>query len=156
MNNSTYSPRRTMRMIVVMVVYSYEVLNQKPNVDEIFEKDVFDDLFDYEVFKKFRTDVQKEQYKIIGTIEKNYDLLVKAIEKYTREDWIWSRMNPLLRAILLCASIELWKLDIGIVTNEYVEITKDFFPESNEYKFVNNVIEKIGRIYHEYKNKKND
>ena len=43
----------------------------------------------------------------------------------------------------------------GIVSNEYVEIAKDFIPDDKSYKFVNKIIDNIGKEYDEFKKKKN-
>ncbi|MBD5423402.1 MAG: transcription antitermination protein NusB [Mycoplasma sp.] len=155
-SNQEYSVRRYMRAMTIIVVYMYELFNKKLNEKEIFELDIFNDLFDYNKLKtKDKNKISQEQARIITTIEKNYDLFKKMIIKYIREDWSWDRLDPLIRAILLCASVELWKLDIGIVSNEYVEITKDFIPDDKSYKFVNKMIDNIGKEYNEFKIKNN-
>lgn len=151
-----YSTRRQMRTMVVLVVYQYELFDLKVNVNKVFEDDLFHDLFDYEEFESQKKNlIYEEQMKIISSIEKNYDLLKKLIAKYIREDWIWNRIDPLIRAILLVACIELWKLDLGIVSNEYVAISKDFIPDDKSYKFINKMIDNIGREYEQYKTKRN-
>ena len=154
--NNKIPVRRMMRIMVVMVVYNYELLNKKIDTKEIFESDIFNEYFDYKKLKiKNYQEIMKEQLQIISLIEKNYEVFKKTICNFVREDWSWERMAPLIRAILLCASVELWKLDIPIVANEYVEITKEFVPDDESYKFVNIIIEKIGKHYHEIKNQKN-
>lgn len=151
-----YSIRRLMRTMVVMVVYEYELLSENIVANKIFQDDKFNDLFDYKKIRiKNKNQFLNEQLQIILTIEKNYDTFKKMIIKHIRNDWSWSRLDPLIRSMLLCASVELWKLDIGIVTNEYVEIAKDFIPDNESYKFINIIIEKIGREYHEFKQKRN-
>lgn len=133
-----------------MILYQYELTNQVVSVDEIFENDTLNQLFDYKkTFGKNGSEVFKEQIKIMSIIEKNYSKIKQIISKYVREDWTWSRMNPIIRSVLLCAIVELKKLDLGIVTNEYVEITKDFLPNLDDYKFVNKIIQEIGRYFNE-------
>lgn len=145
--------------MVVLVVYQYELFDSKINVNEVFENDLFHDLFSYEEIETEKIGkkalIYNEQIKIISSIEKNYDLLKKLIIKYIREDWTWNRIDPLIRAILLVACIELWKLDLGIVSNEYVAISKDFIPDDKSYKFINKMIDNIGREYEQYKTKRN-
>ncbi len=155
-NRYAYSNRRQMRMMIVSVIYECELLIKKIDAKEIFESDVFNDLFDYKKLgTKDKNGVYNEQLQIISVIEKNYELFKKLIISNTRDDWSWERMSPLVRSILLCASAELWKLDIGIVTNEYVEIAKDLIPDEKSYKFINIVIQKIGHQYEQIKQKKN-
>lgn len=153
--NLFYSNRRQMRMILVMIVYKFELLNQKINVNEIFETDEINELFNYKNVFKNSKNIINEQIKIWQIIEKNYDIFKKIIIKFVREDWTWKRISPITRSILLCASAELWKIDVGIVSNEYVEISKDFMPDHDDYKFINFVIDKIGKIYEEYKERTN-
>ena len=156
LNNKTYSNRRYMRIMMVIVVYTYELFNKKVNGKEIFESDLMNEMFDYNVLTTSkRNEIFQQQMKIFANIEKNYEVFVKMINKFIRLDWTWTRMDPLIRAILLCASSELWNVDIGIVSNEYVEIAKDFIPDDKSYKFVNKIIDNIGKEYDEFKKKKN-
>ena len=146
---------RLMRIMVIIIVYEYELNNVLINAKKIFEEDKFHDLFDYSKLKKENQNkIFNKQIKIISIIEKNYLLLKSMIIKYIRSDWSWERMSPLVRSILLCASVELWKLDIGIVANEYIEITKDFIPDNESYKFVNKIINEIGKEYKAFKEHK--
>lgn len=142
--------------MMVIVVYTYELFNKKVNEKEIFESDLMNEMFDYNVLTTSkRNEIFQEQMKIFANIEKNYEVFVKMINKFIRLDWTWTRIDPLIRAILLCASSELWNVDIGIVSNEYVEIAKDFIPDDKSYKFVNKIIDNIGKEYDEFKKKKN-
>lgn len=156
-SDNKYSIRTNMRAMVVIVVYKYELMNDKVDSKEIFENDIFNDLFNYESLLKNNdlNQIYKKQLSIISSIEKNYDVFKKMITRFIREDWTWDRINPLTRSILLCASVELWKLDIPIVANEYVKIAKDFIPDDESYKFINVVIEQIGKEYNEIKQKNN-
>ena len=70
-------------------------------------------------------------------------------KRQIRTDWSWSRLSPIIRSILLLACVELQQLDLGIVANEYIEIAKDFIPDSDSYKFINRVIQQIDNLYHE-------
>ena len=156
LNNKTYSNRRYMRIMMVIVVYTYELFNKKVNEKEIFESDLMNEMFDYNVLTTSkRNEIFQQQMKIFANIEKNYEVFIKMINKFIRLDWTWTRMDPLIRAILLCASSELWNVDIGIVSNEYVEIAKDFIPDDKSYKFINKIIDNIGKEYDEFKKKKN-
>lgn len=145
-----YSSRRKMRMILVMIVYQFELMNEKVSIRKIFEESQVENLFDYyDLFKKDAKQTYIEQMRILKFLEKHYELLKVLVTKFVREDWTWTRISPLVRSILLCACIELKKLDLGIVSNEYVSMTRDFIPGSDEYKFVNIVIEKVEKFYHE-------
>ncbi len=154
--NKIYSNRRYMRIMMVIIVYTYELFNKKINEKEIFESDIMNEIFNYNVLKTSKkNEILEEQMKRFSNIEKNYETFIKMINKFIRIDWSWTRIDPLIRAILLCASSELWNIDVAIVSNEYVEIAKDFIPDDKSYKFINKIIDNIGKEYEELKKNKN-
>lgn len=141
---------------MVIIVYTYELFNKKINEKEIFESDIMNEIFNYNVLKTSKkNEIFEEQMKRFSNIEKNYETFIKMINKFIRIDWSWTRIDPLIRAILLCASSELWNIDVAIVSNEYVEIAKDFIPDDKSYKFINKIIDNIGKEYEELKKNKN-
>ncbi len=141
---------------MVIIVYTYELFNKKINEKEIFESDIMNEMFNYNVLKTSKkNEIFEEQMKRFSNIEKNYETFIKMINKFIRIDWSWTRIDPLIRAILLCASSELWNIDVAIVSNEYVEIAKDFIPDDKSYKFINKIIDNIGKEYEEMKKNKN-
>ncbi len=141
---------------MVIIVYTYELFNKKINEKEIFESDIMNEMFNYNVLKTSKkNEIFEEQMKRFSNIEKNYETFIKMINKFIRIDWSWTRIDPLIRAILLCASSELWNIDVAIVSNEYVEIAKDFIPDDKSYKFINKIIDNIGKEYEELKKNKN-
>ncbi|MGL5591840.1 MAG: transcription antitermination factor NusB [Metamycoplasmataceae bacterium] len=135
--NDNYTKRRVKRMKNVEIIYGYELFNEKINVDKIFSKENIDD----------------DQLKIISSIQKNHDAFVKTAKLFLDDDWTWVRIPPLTKAIILCASAELWIIDKKIVINEYIEITKDYIPDDT-YKFINKILDKIGSVYEQIRNKK--
>lgn len=152
-NENQYSVRRMMRMILVMTIYQYELENKKINVNQVFESDFLNEMFNYKkAFGNLSKQILLEQMKILSIINKNYEKIKSLISNYIREDWTWNRINSLTRSILICACVELKKIDVPIVANEYVEITKDFIPNSEEFKFVNKIIQEIGRLFNAKKN----
>ncbi len=141
---------------MVIIVYTYELFNKKINEKEIFESDIMNEMFNYNVLKTSKkNEIFEEQMKRFSNIEKNYETFIKMINKFIRIDWSWTRIDPLIRAILLCASSELWNIDVAIISNEYVEIAKDFIPDDKSYKFINKIIDNIGKEYEELKKNKN-
>lgn len=152
-----YSVRRLMRMMNVIVLYQFELFNEKIDVNYVFEKDIYNNMFNYEKLKtKYKDNVYKEQINVLTNIEKNYLVFKNLINKYTRDDWKWDRINPITRSVLLCAIVEILKQDndLAVIANEYIEIAKDFIPDNESYKFVNIIIEKIGNEYNEFKKSK--
>ena len=156
-SKSFYTIRRQMRMILVMFVYKFEINNEKVSTKQIFEENDLELFFDYKfLFKNQAQKIYQEQMQIFQFIENHYDKIQLIIKQFIREDWTWSRINPLIRSLLICACVELRKLDLGIVTNEYVEMAKDFLPDTDDYKFINIVIESIEKFYYEKKIKKSN
>ncbi|MGL5617687.1 MAG: transcription antitermination protein NusB [Metamycoplasmataceae bacterium] len=136
--NDTYTKRRVKRMKNVEIIYCYELFDEKINVNKIFSEENIDD----------------DQLKMISVIQKNYDAFIKTAKLFLDDDWTWVRMSPLTRAIILCASAELWNIDKKVIINEYIEITKDYIPDDT-YKFINKILDKIGSTYEQIRNKKN-
>ena len=152
-----YTIRRQMRMILVMLVYKFELNDEKVSTKQIFEENDLELFFVYKfLFKNQAQKIYQEQMKIFQFIENHYEKIQLIIKQFIREDWTWDRINPLLRSLLICACVELRKLDLGIVTNEYVEMAKDFLPDTDEYKFINIVLENIEKFYYEKKIKKSN
>lgn len=145
-----YKKRRMIRMQLVAAIYKYELENEKININSIFENDELNILFTKKELFKSKKDLE-EQLKILSILDKNYDKLKKIIISYIDSSWTWNRLPALLRSILLISLIELWKLDKNIVINEYIEMSKDFIPNDNCYKFVNKVLESIGIEYEKTK-----
>ncbi|MGL5205422.1 MAG: transcription antitermination factor NusB [Metamycoplasmataceae bacterium] len=135
--NGDYTKRRVKRMKNVEIIYGYELFDEKINVDKIFSEE----------------NIDNDQLKIISAIQKNYDNFVRTAKLFLDDDWTWVRISPLTRAIILCASAELWTIDKKIIINEYIEITKDYIPDDT-YKFINKILDKIGSVYEQIRNKK--
>lgn len=147
---SSYSPRRQMRMAMVMLVYQFELNQELISVQTLFESDAAAVLFDYQhSFGPHHQRMYQEQLRLLQVLAKNYLNLRALIMRFVRADWTWMRMSPLVRALLLCACVELKRLDLGIVANEYVAMAKDFIPASSDYRFVNIVIDRVNQFYHE-------
>lgn len=145
-----YSPRRQTRMISVMILYRFELFQIQPTEVAVFEIEDFDDLFNYQqMFKIKPRAIWQQQVQVFSVLSKNYRQFRLLIQSFIRTDWSWSRLSPIIRSILLLACVELQQLDLGIVANEYIEIAKDFIPDSDSYKFINRVIQQIDNLYHE-------
>ena len=82
-----YTSRRKMRMILVMIVYQFELMNEKVSIRKIFEESQAENLFDYyDLFKKDAKQTYIEQMRILKFLEKHYELLKVLITKFVRED----------------------------------------------------------------------
>ncbi len=63
------------------------------------------------------------------------------------QDWTWSRVDRLVRAILLAGAYELlYRKDVParVAINEYVEIAHAFY-DQGEPKFINSVLDRVAR-----------
>lgn len=63
------------------------------------------------------------------------------------ENWPINRIDPTLRAVFRAAGAELLEGEAPpkVIINEFVDVTKAFFPEGKEAKFVNAVLDHIAR-----------
>ena len=69
------------------------------------------------------------------------------IDKALVDKWPIHRIDPTLRALFRSAGAELLEnvTTPKIVINEFVEVSKAFFPEGREPRFVNGVLDSIAR-----------
>ncbi|AIA29302.1 antitermination protein NusB [Mycoplasmopsis californica HAZ160_1] len=119
--------RRTNRIEIVNAIYACELL-QNYDLKSIFENN---------------DHLEMEQFKQIQKVVSNVDVFRKVIEKFL-EIKTWEQESPLVRAIILNATYELFSIPPKVAINEAVEITKDFFgEESNLYKHVNKVLDRV-------------
>lgn len=114
------------RTEIINTIYKYELFDQKVDSKQIFEGDNLDD----------------NAIKIIEQIEAKYDSLKKIIIAALSADWEWERLQPLVRAILLYGTYELFLNNPKIVINEMINITKIYIP-GTVYKLVNKVLDLI-------------
>ncbi|ADE19556.1 transcription antitermination protein NusB [Mycoplasma crocodyli] len=124
--------RRQNREEVIQVLYRFELFNEKIDAAIAFQEFSF---------------LSNEQVKFIEKIDNNYDFLKSIIAKFLNQNWAWLRIPPLIKAILINASAELFTIPPRIVINEAVEITKDYFcmtPDDDKYyKFVNAILQNV-------------
>ena len=96
------------------------------NVNEIFSNN---DLNNFEV-------------QTLTIIQNKYVLFKNLIIKALNNAWIWERLQPLIRAILLYGLYELFINEPKVVINEMVNITK-IYTIGDEYKLVNKVLDTL-------------
>ncbi|ADV34683.1 hypothetical protein MBIO_0840 [Mycoplasmopsis fermentans PG18] len=125
--------RRQFRLGIINVLYRYELMDQKINVNELFDSE---------------SNLSNEQFSHLEKIAKNYDFYKKAVSQFLKEGWSWERISPLIRAILINGAHELMSIEPKIIINESVEITKYYFEdEKNFYKMVNAILEKVYKFF---------
>ena len=71
----------------------------------------------------------------------------QATDRALVERWPIDRIDPILRAVFRAAGAELLvgKAPPSVVINEFVDVTKAFFPDSPEPGFVNAVLDQMSR-----------
>ncbi|VEU77981.1 transcription antitermination factor NusB [Mycoplasmopsis columbinasalis] len=117
----------------INVLYRYELMNSPINLQEIFEDDFIL--------------LSNEQFKKIEAIQKNYDYYKKVISRFFNSGWIWERIEPFVRGILLNAVNEfLLGLDPKIVVNEAINVAKKFCAE-NIHKWINAILQSIYKYF---------
>jgi len=83
--------------------------------------------------------------ELLNSALNNQDTIDESIKKCLADNWEFSRIDPTLRAIFRIALAEhlLQRTPIGVIKNEYVEITHGFYPDSDQVGFVNAILAKI-------------
>ncbi len=69
------------------------------------------------------------------------------IDRALVDKWPINRIDPTLRAVFRSAGSELLAqlTSPKTVISEFIEVTKAFYPEGNEFRFVNGVLDSIAR-----------
>lgn len=114
------------RVKIITYIYQFELFDEKVNVNEIFSNN---DLNNFEV-------------QTLTIIQNKYVLFKNLIIKALNNAWIWERLQPLIRAILLYGVYELFINEPKVVINEMVNITK-IYTIGDEYKLVNKVLDTL-------------
>jgi N utilization substance protein B len=95
-----------------------------------------------------RRDADRPLFKDVveGTVT-HKDELEKTVSAALSEEWTWTRIDRLVRAILLAGVYELiHRRDVPprVAINEYVEIAHAFY-DQRESTFVNSVLDRVAR-----------
>ena len=114
------------RVKIITYIYQFELFDEKVNVNEIFSNN---DLNNFEV-------------QTLTIIQNKYVLFKNLIIKALNNAWIWERLQPLIRAILLYGLYELFINEPKVVINEMVNITK-IYTIGDEYKLVNKILDTL-------------
>ena len=121
---------------IIQYLYKYELLNKEIDTIDAFEN----------------YDFNKLQLKQIEQIKKLYPKLKAMIVK-NLNNWKWERIAPLERSILLFGAFEMMFKSKALVINGMVMISKGFI-DDEKHKFINAILENIGRDYERIKTNK--
>lgn len=114
------------RVKIITYIYQFELFDEKVNVNEIFSNN----------------DLNNFELQTLTIIQNKYVLFKNLIIKALNNAWIWERLQPLIRAILLYGLYELFINEPKVVINEMVNITK-IYTIGDEYKLVNKVLDTL-------------
>lgn len=138
MSKNIHSEKITLRENVIGYIYSHELLSRELNDIDAYESGMYTEL----------------EIKYIKGIAKNYEMLKKLILKFTKDNWTWARMAVLTRSILIYGAFELQFNEKPLVIDVLVQYAKNFAPDDS-YKFINSILDKVGKYYETIKaNKK--
>lgn len=85
---------------------------------------------------------------IVEGVIRHQEAIDTAIKGRLADEWKLSRLDTISRAILRAACSEYMKhieLSRAIIVDEYVSLAHDFFNDGQEARFVNGVLDKIGK-----------
>jgi N utilization substance protein B len=95
-----------------------------------------------------RRDADRPLFKdVVEGTAAHKDELERTVSAALSSDWTWTRIDRLVRAILLAGVYELvHRRDVParVAINEYVEITHAFY-DQRESTFVNSVLDRVAR-----------
>ncbi len=95
-----------------------------------------------------RRDADRPLFKdVVEGTAAHKDELEKAVSAALSEGWTWTRIDRLVRAILMAGAYELiHRRDVPprVAINEYVEIAHAFY-DQRESTFVNSVLDRLAR-----------
>jgi N utilization substance protein B len=84
---------------------------------------------------------------IVAGVVRDQDKIDPLIRSALQEDWLLSRIDSTLRAILRAGTFEIVErkdVPVAVIVTEYVEIARAFF-EEDEPKVVNAVLDRIAK-----------
>ena len=141
--NKTHLKKSAARFYAVQALFQMEI--SKSSVREItneFEQfrigakigDAIYNKADLDMFRNILKKAVKEQQKID-----------KLTDNCLKKAWPLNRIDPTLRALFRAATAEMLinKTPTKVIINEFLEITKAFFPGGKEAKLVNGVLDNI-------------
>ena len=145
MSKPTRQMKSAARLYAVQALFQMEAADQAAeDVQREFETHRFgaeiegEELVegDVDLFRKLLEDAVTWQAKIDQMTDRALD-----------DAWPIKRIDPTLRAVFRAAGAELVSSDTPskVVISEYVDVTKAFFSEGKEAKFVNAVLDTVAR-----------
>lgn len=139
---------RAARIVAVQCLYSYQMTNSIKQMMELAQ-DIVSSWHEYKYFKFTHSSVnQPYLHGILDTALKNLDQMSDDISQFVPSASQIDKTPQVVFAILRVAISEIYngKLDIGIIINEYLNITSYFNHDSHK-GFVNSILDKVAKKY---------
>ncbi|WP_334092166.1 transcription antitermination factor NusB [Helicobacter typhlonius] len=129
--------RTQAREAVIGMLYAYDVGNE--NI-LLFARDMFSE-------KKIKNKQQDFAYALLQGVLDNLQSLDESITSHLKE-WDFSRLGGMERAMLRLGAYEILYTDTDtpVVINEAVELCKLYGGEDNAPRFINGVLDSIGKV----------
>ncbi len=131
------------RLYAVQALFQMEA--SKTSVKEIMKEfeihrigaKIDENTFNYADIRMFRS--------ILNKVVKDQRKIDTLTNNSLKDTWPLKRIDPTLRALFRAATAEILidKTPARAVVNEFIEIAKAFFPEGNETRLVNGVLDNI-------------
>ncbi|MGH1367220.1 MAG: transcription antitermination factor NusB [Maritimibacter sp.] len=144
-NNQRRKMRSAARFFAVQALFQMEHSDQ--SVDRVmaeFENHRFAEEFDDHAM--LEGDSALFQALLEGAVERQSEI-DKMTDRALVAKWPLGRIDPTLRALFRAAGAELLAKDTPpkVVITEFVDVARAFFPESDEPKFTNAVLDHMAR-----------
>lgn len=136
------------RMAAVQALYSHSISDGKPNAEKLFNQLIMQWAESAGKDAEWPADDKPEQALlrdiISGTLE-HLSEIDATLGGVIKDNWRTERMDPVLIALLRCATYELaYKPErkIPVIVNEYTTIASGYF-DGNELGFVHSALQQI-------------
>jgi N utilization substance protein B len=145
MKRSFFTGRRASRFFAVQAAYQLEH-DQKSvfNVIQEFIQHQLSEDGTHPVANQ--TDINLFRHILMG-VDTNKESIDTYLTSVITRDWNLNRLNAVMLATLRCAAFEMYydlETPHPIVINEYLEVSKKFFPQS-EMNFINVVLDNLSK-----------
>jgi transcription antitermination factor NusB len=143
---SDYPLMRKSRIAALQAIYQYDFFDKAQTLNQILDSLQNSYLQEYNE-TKIKKILNPEFIKTICScaIEKKEEFLTE-ISLHLKDTWKIEELSQNLTIILLLAISEIvsTETELPIILNEYISITK-LFENEKDAKFVNSIVEKIGK-----------
>ena len=144
-NNQKRKMRSAARLFAVQALFQMEASGQTvERVTQEFEDHRFGEVFDDIEMAEGDPDLFRSLLDTAVNMQAKIDQLT---DRALVAKWPIARIDPTLRALFRAASAELILGDTPpkVVITEFVDVARAFFPETDEPKFTNAVLDHIAR-----------